>query len=136
MSKSRALTAAHLSKINQVFDNGIVYHYGDEVKVNEIIAIVDKYNRELDYGMPTSGTAFVRINTTVKRDKNSVPWAVTGGAMTHESIGAEVKHSIETVLKLNPEHVLTKQLLTVNIINEWDRYVVVFELYLDLDMKG
>lgn len=135
MSKSRAMTASHLSKINQTFDNGIVYHYTVEEKVNEIIAIVDKYNRILDYSMPTSGTAFVRINTTVKRDKNSAPWTITGGAMVRESIGAEVEHSIAEVLKQNPEHALTKQLLTVNIVNEWDRYVVVFELQLDLDMK-
>lgn len=135
MSRSRAMTASHLNKINLTFDNGIVYHYSVEEKVKEIVAIVDKYNHELDYGMPTSGTAFIRINTTVKRDKNSVPWTVTGGAMVRETISSEVEHAIAEVLKLNPEHTVTKQMLTVHILNEWDRYVVVFELLLDLDIK-
>ena len=134
--KSRVMTASQLSSINQSFDNGIVYHYGVEEKVQEIIKIVDKYNRVLDYGMPTSGTTFIRINTTVKRDQNSAPWAISGGAMVRESISAEVEQSIENTLKLNPEHEIVKQLMTVNIINEWDRYVVVFELYLDLELKG
>ena len=135
MSKSRVMTASQLNAINPSFDNGIVYHFGVDTKVQEIIKIVDRYNRVVDHGMPVSGTAFIRINTTVKRDKNSAPWAITGGAMTRESIGAEVEHSIETVLQLNPEHEIAKQLLTVNIVNEWDRYVVVFELYLDLELK-
>ena len=134
--KSRVMTASHLSAINPTFDNGIVYHYGVEEKVNEVIKIVDKYNRVLDYGMPISGTAFIRLNTTVKRDQNSAPWAISGGAMVRETIGAEVEHSIENILSLNPGYVVAKQLLTLNIVNEWDRYVIVFELYLDLELKA
>ena len=135
MQHSRAMTASNLKSISPTFDNGIVYHYTEEEKVNEIIKLVDKYNRVLDYGMPTSGTAFLRMNTTVRRDKNSAPWAISGGAMTLDSVAGEAIRSIELVLKNNPEYKLDKQHMSVNIINEWDRYVVVFELYLDLELK-
>lgn len=136
MAITRVMTASHLQAIQQTFDNGICYHITVPERVDQLTAMVSKYARPLDCGIPTSGTAFLRLNTTVKIYPNKESWSLAGGAIVHDTVQEAIDHSIATVLHDKSNMVVAEQSLTAWILNEWDRYVVAFELQLTLkDMK-
>ncbi len=133
---SHAMTASHLKAIQSSFDNGICYHITVPEKVDELLKLVDKYAKPLDYGVPTCGTAFLRLNTTIKKDPNKDPWQMSGGALTQDSMTREVEDRIKTILDANPDYEVADRSLTAWVLNEWERYSVVFELMLTVKEKN
>lgn len=128
MSHAYAMVARHLMKISTCFDNGIPYHYTDPVRVNEIKDIVKRCATKLDYGLPTSGTAHLRLNYVVKEGAIKESWSHGGGVLTSEDVDAQVEAICQRVLAANPGKVIKSTQLTCSILNEWERYVVVFDL--------
>lgn len=132
MAVSHVMTAAHLQKFQVKWDNGIPYHFTDPVRVKELSELVSKAAVPLDYGLPTSGTAFLRLNVTVKKNPNRDAWQLSGGAITKASVQESVDDAIANVIKANPDYVVKDTLLTAWVLNEWERYSVVFELVITI----
>jgi len=82
MAQSYAFVAKHLTQVNKTFDNGIVYHYTDTAKVAEIKDLVSRVAVPLDYGLPTNGTAYPRLNVIIKQSPNKESWQYSGNALT------------------------------------------------------
>lgn len=78
MSHAYAMVAKHLMAISTNFDNGVPYHYTDPAKVEQIKALVTKCAEKLDYGLPTCGTAHLRMNVIVKESPNKESWQYSG----------------------------------------------------------
>lgn len=127
-SISHVMTASHLTEITPVFDVGVVYHFTDQAKVNQLLGLVDKYARPYGPHVMEKGTAFLRLNTNIKRANLSAPWSMMGGALSCPSMSDEIANQLKQITKNHPDFEIVDQLLTAWIINEWDRYSVVFEL--------
>lgn len=132
---SHVMTASHLQAIQKSFDNGIVYHITIPEKVEALKQLVNKYNRKLDYGMPTSGTAFLRLNYAIKQTPNKESWQMGGGALCYDTVDEQIAQVLSTLAEQRPDVEVTEQLLTAWIINEWERYSVVFELNITVKEK-
>lgn len=132
---SHVMTASHLTKIQPTFDNGICYHITVPERVDELTAMVNKYARPFDPKMPEAGTAYIRLNTTTKKSPNSESWQISGGALVVNSIDDQIESAKALVLTNNPEHEIVDTLVTAWILNEWDRFSLVFELYVTIKAK-
>lgn len=135
MSIAYAMVAKHLMSICQSFDNGIPYHFTDPNKVNEIKALVTKCATHLDYGLPSCGTAYLRMNVIIKEFPNKESWQYSGGVLTHHDVDAQIEAACERALSANPGKVIKDRLLTCHILNEWERYSVVFELVITVGLE-
>lgn len=134
MSHAFAMVAKHLMKIRTSFDNGIPYHFTEPSKVMEIKDLVSRCAERLDYSLPTSGTAHLRMNTIVKEFPNKESWQYGGGVLTSENIDAQIEEAKQRTLKANPGKVVRDVGLTCYILNEWERYSVVFELVITVGL--
>ncbi len=135
MSIAYAMTAKHLGIINQNFDNGIPYHYTDPKKVDEIKALVKKTATQLDYSLPTCGTAHLRLNTIIKEFPNKESWQYGGGVLTSEDVDAQIAMACERAMASKPGKVLKDTSLACYILNEFERYVVVFDLVITVGVE-
>lgn len=134
MSVAYAMVAKHLMAIRQSFDNGIPYHFTDPAKVDEIKALVKRAATKLDYGMPTCGTAYLRMNTIVKEFPNKESWQYGGGVLTSEDVDAQIKAACDRTLAANPGKEIKGTTLTCHVLNEWERYSLVFELVITVGL--
>lgn len=132
---SHVMTTSHLTKIQPIFDNGICYHITVPERVAELTTLVNKYARPFDPSLPEAGTAYLRLNTTTKKSPNSESWQMGGGALVVNSIDDQIESAKAAILSANPEHEIADTLVTAWILNEWDRFSVVFELYVTLKAK-
>lgn len=131
--KSHAMVAKHLAKINQNFENGIVYHYTKPEQVEEIKDLVKRAAEPLDYGLPTSGTAHLRLNVIVKKTPDKLSWQYSGSCLTSPDLDLLVEQAKAVALANNPNNKIQSESLQCYILNEWERYSVVFELQINLE---
>jgi hypothetical protein len=132
---SHVMIASHLKALQTTFDNGISYHVTQPERVQELLALVDRYAKPFDPRIQESGTAFLRLNVTVKRAPNDLPWSMSGGALMQRSMTDEISQAVTLTETNNPNINVTEQQLTAWVLNEWDRYSVVFELVLTVKDK-
>ena len=135
MNHAFAMTARHLMTIRRQFDNGIPYHFADLETVTAIKDLVKRAATKLDYNLPTSGTAHLRMNTIVKESPNKESWQYGGGVLTSEDLDAQIAAACDRTLAANPGKVLKGTTLTCHILNEWERYSVVFELVITVGLE-
>jgi hypothetical protein len=129
------MTAKHLAEINPNFDIGVVYHLTEASKVDQLLVLVDKYARPYGPHVMEKGTAFLRLNINIRRANNSAPWSMTGGALSRSSMSEEIAVQLQSIEANNPTFEITNKLLTAWVLNEWDRYSVVFELNVTVEDK-
>jgi len=128
MSHAYAMVAKHLTSISPTFDNAIPYHYTDPAKVDQIKSLVTKCAEKLDYGLPTCGTAHLRMNVIVKESPNKDTWQYSGGVLISHDVDAQIEAACERTLQANPGKEIKGTSLSCHILNEWERYSLVFEL--------
>lgn len=135
MSHAFAMTARHLMSIRQQFDNCIPYHFTDPETVTAIKDLVKRAATRLDYSLPTSGTAHLRLNTIVKESPNKESWQYGGGVLTSEDLDAQIAAACERTLAANPGKEVKGTTLACHILNEFERYSVVFEVVITVGLK-
>lgn len=135
MSHAFAMTARHLMSIRQQFDNGVPYHFTDPKTVDDIKALVKRAATQLDYSLPTNGTAHLRMNTIVKESPNKESWQYGGGVLTSGDVDAQIADACKRTLANNPGKVVKGTTLACHILNEWERYSLVFELVITVGLE-
>lgn len=132
MSIAYAMVAKHLMKVKTVFECGIPHMFSDQAKVEELKALVKKCATQLDYTMPTFGMAHLRLNTIIKEFTNKESWQYGGGVLISGDVDAQIEAACQRALDANPGKAIKSKTLTCGIINEWERYSVVFELVIEV----
>lgn len=135
MAISHVMTAAHLQRFQVKWDYGVPYHFTDPSRVQELVDIVTRTAVPCDYNIPTCGTAFLRLNTIVKEFPNKESWIYGGGALTSPDVQGQIEAAKLRALLGQPGKEVKDTLLTANVINEWERFSVVFELVITVGAK-
>lgn len=130
---SHVMTASHLKAIQPTFENGIPCHITDPEQVNKLLELVNKYARPFDPRLPELDHAFLRLNVNIRHKRNGDIWGMSGAAQSQRSISNEITQVIEQLKTTNPEHMYSEQTLVAWVLNEWDRFSVVFELNLIME---
>lgn len=128
MINSYAMTAAHLLKFQTQWSTGVPYHFTYPDKVQELVDLVTRAAEPLSYDTPTCGTAFLRLNYIIKEAPNKESWQYGGGALTSNDVTAHIERLKTTIVPDGKE--LKDTQLTAWIVNEWERFSIVFELVL------
>lgn len=127
MAQSHVILANHLMGISSTFDNGVVYYYTHTKQIAQLVELVRKNAQPLDYGIPTSGTVFLRLNYKVRSKEIPTP-LIGGGAITQPDVAMEILDVIKQVSESNPGRIIEEGNLSATILNDWGRYSLVFEL--------
>lgn len=135
MVKSYVMQAKHLAQLRVIYDNGIPYHFNNEDDVNKIKAIITENAVKLEYGIPESGIAYLRINVLVKDSADGKLITCSGGALTSEKVDIQLEQMKQIAIETYSDKVIKEQKLTVSILNEWERYSLVFDLILTMNNK-
>lgn len=133
MIQSYAFVAKHLTQLKPSYDCGVFYHFTTDDKVAEMKALVKRVAEPFDYSLPTCGTAHPRLNVIVKQFPNKESWQYSGGALTTPDVDALIDTARDVALHNNPNTRIKSETLTCSVLNEWERYAVVFELQLNLE---
>ena len=127
---SHVMTASHLKAIQSTFENGIPYHVTDSVEVQKLVEMVNKYARPFDPRLPELDQAFLRLNVNIRHKRNGEIHSRQGAALTQVSMTKEIDRVVEQIKTEDPNGTYNEPVLKAWILNEWDRYSVVFELNL------
>lgn len=127
---SHVMTASHLKAIQPTFTNGIPYHVIDQAVLQNLTEIVNKYSRPFDPRLPELDQAFLRLNVIIRHKRSGDVHAMMGEALTQRSITDEIDRVKAQIKTDNPDCIYSDAIVTAWILNEWDRFAVVFELNL------
>lgn len=135
MAISHVMTAAHLQRFQVKWDYGIPYHFTEPSRVQELVDLVTRTAVPCDYNIPTCGTAFLRMNTIVKEAPNKESWIYGGGALVTNDVQATIEAAKVRALESSPDKEIKGTTLTAYVLNEWERFSVVFELVITIGAK-
>lgn len=135
MAVSHVMTAAHLQKFQVKWDYGVPYHFTEASRVQELVDLVTRAAVPCDYNIPTSGTAFLRLNTIIKEAPNKESWIYGGGALVSPDVKGHIEDAKRRAVAEQPDKEVKDTLLTAYVLNEWERFSVVFELVITIGAK-